>query len=97
MEFIKDKSFFLGILTGLLWTGFGILMLLFFLSDLTLEESLSNLYQQKKLGGLISLAALINLPVFFIALRKNKFPFAAGLLAFSLLLVMFIALLKLYP
>jgi len=38
MEFIKDKSFFLGILTGLLWTGFGILMLLFFLSDLTLEE-----------------------------------------------------------
>jgi len=97
MEFIENKSFFIGILTGLLWTGFGIMMLLFFLSDLTLEESLSHLYHQKKLGGLISLAALINLPVFFISLRKNNFAFATGILVFSLLVVILIALLKLYP
>ena len=69
--------------------------LLFIFSDGPVEESFSRLYEQKKLGGLISLAALINLPVFFVALRKNKFSFATGLIAISLLLVIVIALLKL--
>jgi hypothetical protein len=95
MEFIKDKYFLWGILAGLLWTSFGVLILIFFLSDVSLEASFSSLYQQKKLGGLISLGALINLPVFFIALRKNKFAFAAGLVAISLVLVLLIAVLKL--
>lgn len=95
MGFVKDKYFFWGILTGLLWTSFGVLSLLFFLSDLSLEASISSLYRQKKLGGLISIAALINLPIFFIALRKNKFAFAAGLVAISLALVLLIAFLKL--
>ena len=40
------------------------------------------------------MAALINLPLFFIALRKNKVPFAAGIVAISMLTVFFIALLK---
>jgi len=78
-----------------LWTGFGVLILLFFLSNESLEDSLSSLYYQNKLGGLISVSALINLPVFFIALRKNKFAFAAGLVAISLVLVVLIAFLKL--
>lgn len=95
MGFIKNKYFYWGLLTGLLWTSFGIIILLFFLSDLTIEKSFSSLYNQKKLGGLISLAALINLPIFFIALRKNKFAFASGLVAISLLFVIIIALLKL--
>jgi len=60
-----------------------------------MEYSISGLYRQKRLGGLISLAALINLPIFFIALRKNKFAFAAGLVAISLALVLLIAFLKL--
>ena len=95
MEFIKDKYFLWGILAGLLWTSFGVLILIFFLSDVSLEASFSSIYQHKKLGGLISLGALINLPVFFIALRKNKFAFAAGLVAISLVLVLLIAVLKL--
>ena len=95
MEFIKDKYFFWGILAGLLWTSFGVLVLLFVLSEASLEASFSSLYQQKKLGGLISLGALINLPIFFIALRKNKFAFAAGLVAISLVLVLLVAILKL--
>ena len=94
MEFIKDKYFFWGILTGLLWTSFGVIMLIFFLSDASLEDSFIYLYEQKRLGGLISIAALINLPLFFIALRKNKVPFAAGIVAISMLPVLFIALLK---
>jgi hypothetical protein len=95
MEFIKDKYFFWGILTGLLWTSFGVIMLIFFLSDASVEESFLYLYEQKKLGGLISIAALINLPLFFIALKKNKMAFAAGIVAISMLTVIFIALLKL--
>lgn len=95
MGFIKDKYFFWGILTGTLWTGFGILILLFFLSNESIEDSLSSLYYQNKLGGLISISALINLPVFFIALQKNKFAFAAGLVAISLVLVLLVAFLKL--
>jgi len=95
MEFIKDKYFFWGIIAGLLWTSFGILFLVFFLSEASMEDSIGRLYKQNRLGGLISLAALINLPIFFIALRKNKFAFAAGLVAISLALVLLIAFLKL--
>ena len=94
MEFIKNKYFFWGLLAGLLWTSFGIFILLKVFSDASIEHSLSSLYIQNKLGGLVSIAALINLPVFFIALRKNNFSFAAGLVAISLVLVMFIAFLK---
>ena len=95
MEFLKDKYFLWGILAGILWTSFGVLMLIFVLSETSMEVSFSSLYQQKKLGGLISLGALINLPIFFIALRKNKFAFAAGLVAISLVFVFVIAALKL--
>ncbi len=95
MEFIKSKYFYWGILTGLLWTSFGVLIFLFFLSNEPIEDSLSSFYNQNKLGGLISIAALINLPVFFLAIRKNKFAFAAGLVAISFVLVVFIAFLKL--
>ena len=94
MEFVKNKYFYWGILTGFLLTSFGVIILLFFLSDLTIEKSISSLYTQNKLGGLISLSALINLPIFFIALKKNKFEFASGLVAISLLFVIIIALLK---
>jgi len=94
MEFLKDKYFFWGMLTGLLWTSFGVILLIFFLSDASLEYSIFYLHEQKRLGGLISMAALINLPLFFIALRKNKVPFAAGIVAISMLTVFFIALLK---
>ena len=50
MGFIKDKYFFWGILTGVLWTGFGVLILLFFLSNESIEDSLSSLYYQNKLA-----------------------------------------------
>ena len=86
---------FWGVLAGLLWASFGVIMLIFTLSDTSIEASFYSLYQQQKLGGLISLGAMINLPIFFIAIRKNKFAFAAGLVAISLVLVLLIAILKL--
>ena len=95
MEFIKDKYFLWGIFAGFLWTSFGVIILVISLSEASLEDSLFYLYDQKRLGGLISLAALINLPIFFISLRKNKMPFAAGIVAISIITVIFIGLLKL--
>ena len=71
MEFIKDKFFFFGILAGVLWTSFGVLILLFILSNEPVEDSLSSLYLQNKLGGLISIAALVNLPIFFFSTPKK--------------------------
>ena len=94
MEFINDKYFFWGIFTGFLWTTFGVILIVYFLSEVPIEDSIEYLYQQGRLGGVISLAALINLPLFFISLRKNKVPFAAGIVAISLITVLLIALLK---
>ena len=94
MELIKNKYFFWGIFTGLLWIIFGVITIIFFLSDTSLESSLMTLYQQNKLGGLISIASLINLPIFFLALRKNKMSFATGLVTLSIAMVLVITYLK---
>ena len=94
MELIKNKYFFWGIFTGLLWIIFGVITIIFFLSDTSLESSLMTLYQQNKLGGLISIASLINLPIFFLALRKNKMSFATGLVTLSIVMVLVITYLK---
>jgi hypothetical protein len=94
MEFIKNKYFLWGIFTGLLWTIFGVIIIVVFLSDASIESSLITLYQQKKLGGLISIASLINLPIFFLALRKNKMSFATGLVTLSIVMVLVITYLK---
>ena len=92
MEFIKNKYFLWGIFTGLLWIIFGVITI--FLSDASIESSLITLYQQNKLGGLISIASLINLPIFFLALRKNKMSFATGLVTLSIVMVLVITYLK---
>jgi len=92
---LKHKNLLLGIVTGLLWTGFGMFLILLFFSEVSIEESIRFFYKQKRLGGIISLAALINLPLFFVALRRNKIQFAKGILIVSLFIVVLIALLKL--
>ena len=94
MEFIKNKYFLWGIFTGLLWIIFGVITIVIFLSDASIESSLITLYQQNKLGGLISIASLINLPIFFLALRKNKISFATGLVTLSIVMVLIITYLK---
>ena len=94
MGLIKDKYFLWGIFTGLLWTIFGVIIIVFFLSDTSIETSLVTIYQQNKLIGLISIASLINLPVFFLALKKNKISFAKGLVTLSIAMVLVITYLK---
>ena len=80
--------------TSFLWTSFGVLIFTYFMSQQSIELSLKYLYQKNQLGGLISLGALLNLPIFFLAIRKNKVYFATGIVCFSLLIVVVVALLK---
>ena len=94
MGFIKNKYFLWGIFTGLLWTIFGVITIIFFLSDTSIEGSLITLYQRNKLGGVVSIASLINLPIFFLALRKNKISFAKGLVTLSIVMVLVVTYLK---
>ncbi|NBS18415.1 MAG: hypothetical protein EBS74_01325 [Flavobacteriia bacterium] len=70
------------------------IFILLYFSPGPIEEAVVALYTQKKLGGLISMGALINLPLFFLGLRKRKTNFAKGVLITSLVLVAIVALLK---
>ena len=91
MDFIKNKKFYFGIISGILWTSFVLIIFLLILSDDPIEFTLQYSYKNNKLGGLIALSSLINLPIFFIAIKRNKISFASGLVAFLILLVLIIA------
>jgi len=95
MDFIKNKKFYFGVISGILWTSFVLIIFLLILSDDPIEFTLQYSYKNNKLGGLIALSSLINLPIFFIAIKRNKISFASGLVAFLILLVLIIAFLKL--
>ena len=71
-----------------------IIFIILFLSEENIEDSFILLFKQKKLGGLISLGALVNLPLFFLGMRKRKTNFAKGVLITSIIIVLIIAGLK---
>jgi hypothetical protein len=71
-----------------------IIFIILFLSQGNIEDSFILLFKQNKLGGLISIGALVNLPLFFLGLRKRREDFARGVLIASLIIVITIALLK---
>ena len=62
----------------------------------SISNSLKSLFIQKKLGALISIGSLINIPLFFILLKFNKINYAYGLILFLLLLVFIVAILKIF-
>ena len=72
---MKVKNIINGFISGLLASITGMILISVLLSQVTLEESLIQLYNQKKLGSLISIGALIILPIFFIAIKKEKYDF----------------------
>tara|TARA_B110000305_G_scaffold142348_1_gene158477 strand:- start:167 stop:448 length:282 start_codon:yes stop_codon:yes gene_type:complete len=91
---LKNKQTLNGVIAGLLLSISCIIFAVLFLYDGPLENGIAFLYQKKKLGGLISVSSLINLPVFFLAIRKNKINFAKGLVIISLIIVCFLVVLK---
>ena len=93
---MKTKNILNGFISGLLASITGMILISVILSQVTLEESLIQLYYQKRLGSLISIGALINLPIFFIAIKKEKYDFSVGLILISLFFVVLITFLKIF-
>ena len=89
---IKKKL--MGFVIGITATIAGITFFTIIFSPESISNSLKSLFVQKKLGALISIGSLINIPLFFILLKLNKINQAYGLISFLLLLVFIVAILK---
>ena len=70
------------------------IFILLYFSEGPIEDAISSLFQQKKLGGLISMSALVNLPLFFLGIHKRKTNFAKGVMITSIFIVLIVAALK---
>jgi hypothetical protein len=68
---LDKKEIFIGFISGTLATASSIIFLTLILSDLPVEDSWKLMYEQKKLGGLISLGAIVNLIIFLFAVKKK--------------------------
>ncbi|MBU79476.1 MAG: hypothetical protein CMD29_05060 [Flavobacteriales bacterium] len=86
----------IGIFTGLLATASSVIFLTLILSSSPVEDSWTSLYDQGKLGGLLSLGAISNLIIFFLSIRKNKISFATGIVIACLVIVLLIFLIKFF-
>ena len=89
---IKKKI--IGFLIGITATFAGVTFFTIIFSPESISRSLKSLFIQKKLGALISIGSLINIPLFFVLLKLDKINYAYGLLSFLLLLVFIVAILK---
>lgn len=88
------KKKLIGFLIGITATTAGIVIFTVIFSPNSIFISLKSLFLQKKLGALISLGSLINIPLFFILLKLKKINHLYGLISSLLLLVVIIAVLK---
>jgi hypothetical protein len=85
METVMKKEILIGFLVGLLATAFGFFVYLEFVSPYSFEESLRILKEGDLYGKVLGLAALPNLFVFFIFLKKKQELRARGVLLASFL------------
>ena len=84
----------LGGLTAFALTCLGMVLFTLYFSQGGLFDSFELLYAEKKLGALMSLGALTNLPVFFYYLRYRRYETAYGMVGILMLLAGVVALLK---
>ena len=91
---MKNKNLFFGFFIGALSTFIGTFIFTIFFSELNFFESVQLLFKQNKLGGLLSIGSLINIPIFLFLVNKRLFKKAYGLIFFLLILVLIIATLK---
>ena len=91
---MKNKELYQGIIASFFASSSAIIFILLYFSEDPIEEAISSLFQQKKLGGLISMGALINLPLFFLGMHKRKTNFAKGVMITSIVIVLMVATLK---
>ncbi len=91
---MNKQELFKGAIASFFATSSLTIFILLYFSEGPIEEAISFLFHEKKLGGLISMGALINLPLFFLGMRKRKTNFAKGVLITSIFIVVLVAALK---
>ena len=91
---MNKKELYQGIIASVLASTSVTIFILLYFSEGPIEDAIVSLFQQKKLGGLISIGALINLPLFFLGMHKRKTNFAKGVMITSIIIVMMVAILK---
>ena len=89
-----NKEFSQGIIASFFASSSTMIFILLYFSEGPIEDAISSLFQQKKLGGLISMSALVNLPLFFLGMHKRKTNFAKGVMITSIFIVLIVAALK---
>jgi hypothetical protein len=91
---LRNKELFQGVIASFFASSSAMIFILLYFSEGPIEDAIISLFQQKKLGGLISIGALINLPLFFLGMHKRKTNFAKGVMITSIIIVMIVAILK---
>jgi len=91
---LRNKEQLIGAIIGLVLTFIGMTLFTLYFSESDLISSIKLLYDQNKLGSLISLGALLNLPAFFVLIRRRDYQIAYGLVTVLILLVVVVAILK---
>ena len=91
---MKNKELFQGVIASFFASSSAMIFILLYFSEGPIEEAVSSLFKQKKLGGLISMSALVNLPLFFLGMHKRKTNFAKGVMITSIFIVLIVAALK---
>jgi hypothetical protein len=91
---LRNKELFQGVIASFFASSSAMIFILLYFSEGPIEDAIVSLFQQKKLGGLISIGALINLPLFFLGMHKRKTNFAKGVMITSIIIVMMVAILK---
>ena len=89
-----NKELSQGIIASFFASSSTMIFILLYFSEGPIEDAISSLFQQKKLGGLISMSALVNLPLFFLGMHKRKTNFAKGVMITSIFIVLIVTALK---
>lgn len=84
----------IGMAIAFILTLLGVSAFVLFFSVEPFFDSLSVLYAKKKLGAILSIGALLNIPVFYYLIRIKKNKIAFGMIAFLFFLTGIIAFLK---
>ena len=90
------KEILIGILVSLAATACGFFIYLEYISDLGMSETISKIKQGGVLGSVIALAAIPNLFVFWVFLKKKQDYRARGVLSATIAIAVFTAILKFF-
>jgi hypothetical protein len=91
---LKINPLINGLVLGLLTPLLTLVFIVCFFTDISLKNSLIDLYQTRSINGLISIAAIPNMLLFFVFLKQNRDTIAKGVLAATLLIAMITVLIK---